>query len=119
MANKASVALLLEDEPLISLDIELALESAGFDVTTIMSCQEAIEWLGMFRPDIAIVDIVLRDGLSDEVVNKLVEDYIPFMVHSGDHPNMHIGTPFEHGRWVCKPAAANELVDAARALLSA
>jgi two-component system, response regulator PdtaR len=119
MASTASVALLLEDEPLISMDLELTLGNAGFDVTTVMSCEEALDWLGMARPDIVIVDIELRDGRSDKVVERLVEDDIPFIVHSGDHPSMQVDTPFAHGRWVSKPAAPDELVQAARALLSA
>ncbi len=118
MAYKASVALLLEDEPLIAMDLELMLENAGFDVKTVMSCEEAIEWLGMIRPDIVIVDIVLRDGRSDEVVERLIEEEIPFIVHSGDHPSLHVGTPFALGTWVGKPAVLDELVDAARGLIA-
>lgn len=46
------------------------------------------------RPDVVIVDIVLRDGPSDQVVERLVSDGIPFIVHSGEHPGMHVGSPF-------------------------
>lgn len=118
MASNASVALLLEDEPLISMDLELMLEGAGFDVTTVMSCREAEEWLDICRPDVVVVDIMLRDGPSDKVVEQLVEAKIPFIVHSGDHPSMHVGTPFAHGRWVSKPADGDELAAVARALLA-
>ena len=118
MRTNAAVALLLEDEPLISMDLEQTLGSAGFDVTTVMSCEEAKEWLEICRPDIVIVDIMLRDGPSDEVVECLVEDEIPFIVHSGDHPNQHVGTPFAHGRWVSKHADTDELIDAALMLLA-
>lgn len=118
MSTNSVVALLLEDEPLISMDLEQMLGGAGFDVTTVMSCKEAEEWLEICRPDVVIVDILLRDGPSDKVVERLVVDAIPFIVHSGDHPNMHVGTPFAHGRWVNKPAAPDELIGAALALLA-
>lgn len=118
MRGNAAVALLLEDEPLISLDLEQTLEAAGFAVTTIMSCEEADGWLAMLRPDVVVVDIELRDGRSDKIVERLVEDDIPFIVHSGDHPSMHVGTPFAHGRWVNKPTAPGELIGAVRALLA-
>jgi DNA-binding response OmpR family regulator len=118
MPSNASVALLLEDEPLIALDLEQMLEGAGFDVATVMSCKDADDWLSLCRPDIVIVDIVLRDGRSDQVVERLIEDGIPFIVHSGDHPGMHVGTAFANGRWVNKPAAPDELVNAARELIN-
>lgn len=118
MRTNAAVALLLEDEPLIAMDLEQALDSAGFQVTTVMSCAEANDWLAMWRPDIVIVDIMLRDGSSDAVVRRLVEAAIPFIVHSGDHPNQHVDTPFAHGVWVSKPAGPGELVETARALIA-
>lgn len=118
MASNASVALLLEDEPLIALDIEAILEGAGFDVTTVMSCADASDWLDSCRPDIVVVDIILTDGPCHAIVEKLIEAHIPFIVHSGDHPSMHVGTPFAHGRWVSKPADGDELAAVALAILA-
>ena len=40
MRTNAAIALLLEDEPLISMHLEQTLESAYFDVSTKMSCEE-------------------------------------------------------------------------------
>lgn len=117
MATNAAVCLLLEDEPLISMDLEMTLGTAGFDVTSVMSCEEANAWLETCRPDVVVVDIVLRDGGSDKVVERLLKDKIPFIVHSGDHPGMHADTVFAMGTWVNKPAAPEELAAAARALL--
>jgi DNA-binding response OmpR family regulator len=119
MRTNAAVALLLEDEPLISMDLEQTLAGAGFNVTTVMSCTEAEDWLAMCRPDLVIVDLTLRDGPSDHIVERLAESKIPFIIHSGDHPDQHLGTPFTHGRRVSKPASADELIDAARAVLVA
>ena len=117
MAINAAVCLLLEDEPLISMDLEMTLGAAGFDVTTVMSCVEAIDFLDSRRPDVVVVDIMLRDGRSDSVVDRLLQDEIPFIVHSGDHPSQHAQTPFSRGRWVNKPAGPDDLVEAARGLL--
>ena len=111
------VALLLEDEPLISMDLELTLGNAGFDVSTVMSCSEAEEWLEICRPDVVIVDIMLQDGPATAVVSKLVEAEIPFIVHSGELESQHVGTPLERGLWLSKPAIAEELVGAAKTLV--
>lgn len=118
MDNKRT-ALLLEDEPLIAMDVEMTLREAGFDVSIIGSCAEALEWLEVCRPDIVIVDIVLRDGPCHEVVRQLVTDGIPFVVHSGDLPTMHADTPFEAGAWVNKPSEATELLSVVRELVEA
>jgi DNA-binding response OmpR family regulator len=111
------IALLLEDEPLIAMDLELTLESAGFEVHTMVSCKEAHAWLDAWTPDVVIVDIELQDGSSESVVRRLTDNKVPFIVHSGDLPSLHSDTPFAAGRWVNKPSLTGELVDAARELL--
>lgn len=118
MIGNLSVALVLEDEPLIALGIEDELASAGFAVTTVGSCKEADTWLDANVPDIVVVDIVLRDGQSCGVVKRLIAS-IPFVVHPGDHPSQRAGTPYEKGIWVSKPSASGELAEAAKSLLAA
>ncbi len=83
-----------------------------------MSCEEATDWLEICRPDIVIVDIELRDGRSGQVVERLLETAIPFIVHSGGHPGTHSDTVFAKGTWVNKLAAPDELISAAKELLS-
>lgn len=109
MAKTPPIALLLEDEPLIAIDLEISLASAGFEVTTAMSCFDAHAWLDDHRPDIVIVDIQLRDGPSDSVATRLVDLRIPFIVHSGDVLSQFDGTPFAHGIWLPKPSSEPEL----------
>lgn len=108
--------LLLEDEPLIALDLEQTLHAAGFEVTTVSSCVDALEWLEVCRPDVVIVDIILRDGPCHAVVAWLVGQNIPFVVQSGDHPSLYADTPFAAGVWIGKPADAAEMVRTAREL---
>lgn len=109
-------ALVLEDEPLIAMAVEDELTAAGFSVSTVLSCEDANIWLKANRPDIVILDILLRDGPADEVVTSLIDSKIPFIVHSGDHRDMLQGTPYAQGVWVSKPHAGDELATAARAL---
>lgn len=116
--DKVLVALLMEDEPLIALDVEATLANAGFDVTTVVSCSEALEWLDVCRPDIVIVDIILQDGPCHSVVARLVEDGIPFLVHSGDLPSMHAGTPLAAGTWLSKPVNEAAMVLVAKTLVA-
>lgn len=119
MVSDASVALLLEDEPLIAMDLEHMLEEAGFAVRTVTTCEAARAWLETCQPGLAIVDIDLRNGPPAFIVERLVRDDIPFIVHSDDHPNQHADTPFAQGIWIRKPAEPNELTGAVRLLLAA
>lgn len=114
MIQNLSVALLLEDEAIIAMDMEQALGEAGFDVSTAMTCADAEAWLRERRPDVAIVDITLRDGSSEAIVARLVQDGVPFVVHSGDLPAHHAGTAFASGIWVDKPASSEALITAAQ-----
>ena len=114
-----SIALLLEDEALIALHVEQVLIDAGLEVSTVSTCADALDWLKVHRPDVVIVDIILRDGPCHCVVARLVEDNIPFIVHSGDHPSMHADTPFADGTWIGKPVDGIEMVRAALRLVAA
>lgn len=111
MTNTSPLALLLEDEGLIALDLEYSLESAGFSVTTLASRLAAEEWLGQNEPRLAIIDIVLQDGPSHRIAEVLAERGIPFLVHSGDMAHMHAETPFGKGEWMSKPAKSNDIIE--------
>lgn len=87
MIQNSSVALLLEDEAIIAFDVEQALEEAGFLVTTNVTCSAADEWLRNTPPDVAVVDIRLKDGSSEVNVARFVRDGIPFVVQSGGSPD--------------------------------
>lgn len=55
--------LIVEDDPLIALDVEQTLEAAGFDVCGVASSEaEALELAERLRPELAIVDITLSPG---------------------------------------------------------
>jgi DNA-binding response OmpR family regulator len=119
MTPNSYVALLLEDEPLIAMDVEGELERATFAVTTLLSCADAVRWLQGHRPDVVIIDIMLRDGTSAGVVDLLIAAQIPFIVHSGSHPSAYKNTPFRRGVWINKPCNTSDIVQAAQTLLAA
>ncbi|UVK54909.1 response regulator [Mesorhizobium sp. AR02] len=108
---------LLEDEPLIAIDIEDQLQSAGFNIVKVLStCADALEWLQNHSPDIAILDLELRDGACEAVAHMLMDRKIPFIIHSGILPQLH-DPIFLSGQWVMKPSAPEELAKAIHAAL--
>jgi DNA-binding NarL/FixJ family response regulator len=61
--SRAWRVLIVEDEALVALDIELALQAAGFDVVGVVDSQdEAVAETRRLQPDIVLMDITLRQG---------------------------------------------------------
>ncbi|RUX84693.1 response regulator [Mesorhizobium sp. M7D.F.Ca.US.004.01.2.1] len=120
MDGRATASIvLLEDEALIALDIADQLQNAGFAIAeTFSSCAAALEWLSVHTPDLAILDIQLRDGDCEEVAKALHERKVPFVVHSGMLPGDSHSSIFLKGKWITKPSTPEDLTKAVRALLA-
>lgn len=107
--------LVLEDEPFISMDMEEMLESLGATtVTTFDARSDAMQWLDDNRPDLAIVDPRLNDGLCDDVAKRLVSAGVPFLVYSGAEVDETI---FQKGGWLNKPTMPETLKESLERLL--
>ncbi|WP_292634491.1 response regulator [Mesorhizobium sp.] len=111
----------LEDEALIALDVEEALRDAGFNVLAVISsCADAHKWFEANSPDVAVLDIELRDGNCAAIASLLHERNIPFVVHTGSSSETVREAPiFLKGRWVSKPNGPSELTDAVAACINA
>ncbi|WP_455274412.1 response regulator [Rhizobium herbae] len=75
--------IVLEDEPLIALDLEDTLQAAGFQsVTLLASCEDALEHISQHTPSLAIVDLHLKDGTSTDLCRELASRNVPIIVSS-------------------------------------
>jgi two-component SAPR family response regulator len=104
--------LVLEDQALIGMALEASLEEAGFRVAgPFMSNSETLAWLEDHAPDLALVDILLKDGPSTPVVRVLQQRKIPFAIYSGLKPSTR---PSELAavRWLEKPVSRDDLTNA-------
>ncbi|MEO9229756.1 MAG: response regulator [Devosia sp.] len=104
------LALLLEDEALIALNIESTLESVGYEVVSFATCAEALNWLHLNSPSVAILDLHLRDGPSNAVSLLLTERRIPFVVHSGTSGSAASAPDFSAGTWLNKPSSGHDML---------
>lgn len=107
--------LLLEDEPIIALDIEKLLQENGVadKVVTLSTCAEAIGWLGVNTPNIAIVDPRLSDGVCSFAVKTLAERSVPFILYSGEPDAAIESEPaFSAGQLLYKPCEPDRLIAA-------
>ena len=79
--------LVIEDQGLIAMALESSLEDAGFQVAgPFASNSEALVWLESHAPDVAIVDVLLRDGPCTSTVRALQQRNIPVAIYSGLKP---------------------------------
>ena len=75
--------LVVEDEPLVALDVLRGLEAAGARVISARTLVDALTKAG--DPDLsaAVLDHGLIEGDTSEVCEKLEERGIPFVLYSG------------------------------------
>jgi CheY-like chemotaxis protein len=72
---EASVALVLEDEPLVSMAIQAALEEIGFTRVTVAATEaEAVAAAQELRPSLITADIRLREGNGIRAVEAIWKD---------------------------------------------
>ncbi|WP_276121932.1 response regulator [Pararhizobium qamdonense] len=94
--------LVLEDEPLIQLDIEHILRKAGYTVKACSSRNEASDWLASRTPMAAVLDFRLRDGDCTTVANMLQSRGVPIIFCSASHPS-DLPSGFQAAAWLHKP----------------
>lgn len=75
--------LVVEDEPLIVMDITLAFEHTGVEMTTTNTLRHALLLVEHDGLAAAILDHALPDGDSSLLCARLKERNIPFMIYSG------------------------------------
>jgi len=76
--------LLVEDDLLISMGLEMLLTDLGHDVVgQAQSVESALEMVDQIQPDMVLLDHHLKDGSSELVAQKLIEQAIPFVWTTG------------------------------------
>lgn len=99
--------LVVEDDPLILMDIALAFEATGAAMTMTNTLKHALLLVEHDGLSGAILDHALGDGDSSVLCSRLGERGIPFMIYSGYatvggacKDAMHIGKPAPEGALV-------------------
>jgi len=107
-AQVATDVLIIEDEPLIAIDLESLVQGLGHRVAGIARTQsEAVEAVRTIRPGLVLADIQLADGSSGlDAVNDILQKFdvpvifitaFPERLLTGERPEptFLIGKPFE------------------------
>src|SRR5262245_12639888 len=72
--------LLVEDEPVIALDIVTAFQAAGATIAVAQSVAAARDVGGITT---AVLDFGLRDGDTKKLCQRFAQKHVPFVLHSG------------------------------------
>jgi CheY-like chemotaxis protein len=76
-------ALVVEDEPLIAMDIAQGLKTAGASVSVARTLSDALTKVEAPDLSAAVLDHRLNDGNSSRICDRLDVRNIPFVVYSG------------------------------------
>jgi DNA-binding response OmpR family regulator len=106
--------LVVEDEPLIAMDVAQWLEIAGASVSMARTLSDALKKVEVPGLAAAVLDHRLGDGDSSQLCDRLDARSIPFVVYSG-YPKLD--GPCSEGKQVSKPVRPEELVVAVVDLL--
>jgi DNA-binding response OmpR family regulator len=106
--------LIVEDEPLIVMDITQEFEATGAALTTTNTLKHALILVEHDGLSGAILDHALGDGNSSLLCQRLTERGIPFMIYSG---YSDIDGACKDALHILKPAAEGVLVAAMEGLI--
>ena len=75
--------LIVEDEPLIALDIAQAFEDAGAEIVVTSTLHHALVLVEHDGLSAAVLDHALHDGDSSPLCQRLDQRSLPFVIYSG------------------------------------
>jgi DNA-binding response OmpR family regulator len=109
--------LVVEDEPIIALDIRKQLANAGFEVLgPATSVANALPLVAEPGCDVAVLNVNLGNETSEPIARKLQASGKPFVVLSG-YCRDDLPPSFNGATFLAKPVLADELVAAVRACI--
>lgn len=112
--------LVLDDEPLILLDLEFAVMDAGCEPLTALDLREALSIVQRNAISAAILDVSLGQGETcEQVARTLAAIGVPYVLHTGDLDRMDEAVRRLGGTLVPKPTPASVVVARALEALSA
>lgn len=119
--TRACSILLLEDEPLVLMDLEFAVIDQGCAVIATSTCGEALETIGAGAAiDVAVLDVSLGGGRTCfPVAQALSERGIPFLLHTGDLDRHDERLRQLRAQIIAKPASSEQVIAAALRLAAA
>ncbi len=112
--------LVAEDEFIVAIDLCDTVKEAGFDVEgphpDVSSAMLSVQ---KHKPDLAILDVELDDGDSFQLAERLMEDNVPVIFHSGRFSRSEMEARYPNAISCAKPCPPNEILDKVQTALAA
>ncbi len=109
--------LVVEDEPLIALEVAQMLETAGFEVVgPAASVDAALKLIDIAGCDAAILDVNLGQQSAEPIASRLARSKVPFVAMSG-YSREQLPAGFGSVYLLSKPVQGSVLVDSLRRCL--
>jgi DNA-directed RNA polymerase specialized sigma24 family protein/CheY-like chemotaxis protein len=108
----ATTVVIVEDEPLIAMDLEILVQGLGHRVVRVARTErEAIEAIRQTRPGLVLADIQLADGSSGlDAVNEILRSFSVPVIFVTAHPHVLLtGAKPEPTFLIRKPYQRDEL----------
>jgi CheY-like chemotaxis protein len=110
--------LLVEDDPLIRLDLESSLSDLGAIVTSASDVAAALEIVAAATLDFAVLDFELGVETSEPIVSAALEHKVPFLYLSGYSDNDQRFARWPDAIILVKPISASAIARHIRRALS-
>ncbi|BDI61672.1 response regulator [Qipengyuania nanhaisediminis] len=111
--------LVAEDEMIVAFDLCDTVEEAGYRIegphAGISSAMLAFQ---KEKPDLAILDVSLSDGAVYPLAQKLADEDVPVIFHSGRHSPEEIRKHFPKATTLIKPCPPTDVLRAVDAALN-
>lgn len=109
-----SKILIVEDEAIIALDLERRLEDLGYEVcANVATGQAALGCLDAQKPDLILMDIVLKSGMDGveaaEKIRAIMDVPVVFMTGAADEERIHRAVSLEPFGYLPKPFRDRDL----------
>jgi CheY-like chemotaxis protein len=118
MLNSARI-LIVEDEPLIAMDLAHVIEEAeGVVAASVRSIKAALEQVDGGHFHAVLLDVRLPDGLSFDIAERLDTDGIPFVFCTADNDDTGQFSRWPHAPILQKPHQPGAIVRTLRDLLN-
>lgn len=101
--------LIVEDEPLVALDVAETIKAAGASVMLTHTLKDGLKLAEHADLSAAVLDFGLADGEANELCERLNGRGVPYVLYSGYD---HVSDACRGGVLVPKPASPDTLIDA-------
>ncbi len=119
LTDKGRHILVVERDMIVGLSLAEDLLDLGFRVSGPFICAEdVLALMPVDPPDLAIVDVSLRDGSGRQTARALAERAIPFVLFSARDSRETREDEFAETPWVDKPASTERLLEVLNAFIA-